>query len=123
MGEAISVSGVESVRRLLEFARAAGASDLHLDPVEAGLAVRARINGVLEESETLSPEFGPATIGRLKAMADLLAYRTDVPQEGRIPASRSGIDMEAAWRMAWTPSASRRPRFAAWSTPSRNRRA
>ena len=102
MGEAISVSGVESVRRLLEFARAAGASDLHLDPVEAGLAVRARINGVLEESETLSPEFGPATIGRLKAMADLLAYRTDVPQEGRIPASRSGIDMEV--RVATYPT-------------------
>jgi len=102
MGEAVAISGVEVVRRLLEFARAAGASDLHLDPVEHGLAVRVRKDGVLEETETLSPEFGPTTIGRLKAMADLLAYRTDVPQEGRIPAGRSGIDMEV--RVATYPT-------------------
>jgi general secretion pathway protein E len=33
-------------------------------------------------------------VGRLKALADLLAYRTDVPQEGRIPADRTGLRTE-----------------------------
>src|SRR6185295_1875585 len=33
-------------------------------------------------------------VGRLKSLADLLVYRTDVPQEGRVPAARSPIGVE-----------------------------
>ena len=85
---------VEVVERLLVRAQAHGASDLHLDPCEEGVKVTLRRDGVLQSVETLPHAVGPHVVGRFKALADLLAYRTDVPQEGRIPADRSGIEME-----------------------------
>jgi type II secretory ATPase GspE/PulE/Tfp pilus assembly ATPase PilB-like protein len=83
------------VERLLERARALGASDLHLDPDERGMAVRARRDGILEPLERVPASLAREVVGRLKALADLLAYRTDLPQEGRIPAARSPIGVEA----------------------------
>src|SRR5262245_1419604 len=84
----------EAVDRLLERARALGASDLHLDPDEEGMAVRARRDGVLEPLERLPGALSAQVVGRLKSLADLLVYRTDVPQEGRIAAARSPIRRE-----------------------------
>lgn len=87
-------SAVEVVDRLLRAARDAGASDLHLDPGEGGVAVRMRCDGVLAEVGREPAEIGARLVARLKALADLLAYRTDLPQEGRIAADRSGIGVE-----------------------------
>jgi len=95
-------TAVETVERLLEHACVLGASDLHLDPGEEGIEVRLRRDGVLEPVETLSRELGPYLVGRFKALADLLAYRTDVPQEGRIPADRTRIGAEV--RVATFPT-------------------
>jgi type II secretory ATPase GspE/PulE/Tfp pilus assembly ATPase PilB-like protein len=78
------------VEMLLAAARAARASDVHLLPTAAGLTVRWRIDGVLE----LVGEFprGQATdvVTRLKVLAHLLTYKTDVPQEGRIADAAEG---------------------------------
>jgi len=93
---------VEVVTRLLRTAQARGASDLHLDPGEDGITVSLRRDGVLETLETLDAGLGPNLVGRLKALADLLAYRTDVPQEGRIPADRTEIGVEV--RVATFPA-------------------
>jgi type II secretory ATPase GspE/PulE/Tfp pilus assembly ATPase PilB-like protein len=84
MGEAVCLPVVAVVERLLAEARARGASDLHLDPAEDGVEVTVRRDGVLERVEALQRDLGPRVVGRLKALAGLLAYRTDVPQEGRI---------------------------------------
>src|SRR5215471_7220412 len=69
---------------VLAGARDAGASDVHLQPTPQGLHVQWRIDGVL----LLVGEFprGKAAdvVSRLKVMAELLTYKTDVPQEGRI---------------------------------------
>jgi type II secretory ATPase GspE/PulE/Tfp pilus assembly ATPase PilB-like protein len=91
MRATVEPPAVVTVRRLLEQAATLRASDLHLDPCEDGVSVSVRRDGVLETLETLPAEMGPQLVGRLKALADLLAYRQDVPQEGRIPAERSGI--------------------------------
>ncbi len=86
------------VDRLLKTARRLSASDLHLDPTEEGFTVVARRDGVLEDVETVPASLARQVVGRLKALADLLAYRTDVPQEGRIAADRSdaGIEVRVA---------------------------
>ena len=97
-------TAVDSVERLLERAHALGASDLHLDPTEEGLAATVRRDGILEPLETLPIELHLRVVGRLKALADLLAYRTDVPQEGRIPADRTGLGTEI--RVATYPTVS-----------------
>ena len=95
-------SAVDSVQSLLERACEMGASDLHIEPDTASVTVRARRDGVLVPLESLPAEMGPRLVGRLKALADLLAYRTDVPQEGRIAADRSGVGVEV--RVATYPT-------------------
>jgi type II secretory ATPase GspE/PulE/Tfp pilus assembly ATPase PilB-like protein len=90
----MTASAVDSVRSLFERAREMGASDLHVEPDAAGVCVHARRDGVLVTLESLPLDVAPRIIGRLKSLADLLAYRTDVPQEGRIAADRSGVGVE-----------------------------
>jgi len=77
---------VAAVERLLSEAAQRGASDVHLDPVPEGLRVRLRLDGVLVDATPLPESVASLVIGRLKALSGLLAYRTDVPQEGRISA-------------------------------------
>ena len=98
----VAGSGVDIVQQLLERAHALGASELHLDPVDRAFSARVRRDGVLEDLDRFDLKCGPMVIGRLKALAELLSYRTDVPQEGRIPAARSGIGVEV--RVATYPT-------------------
>ena len=95
-------SAVEVVDDLLRRAKAASASDLHLDPEPGGVVVSMRCDGVLEVVDRLPAALGPRVVGRLKALADLLAYRSDLPQEGRIDASRTPLCLEA--RVATYPT-------------------
>ncbi len=85
---------VAVVDRLLQTAWQQRASDLHLDPGQRGMVVRMRKDGAIRPLETLPAPLAPNIVGRLKAMADLLVYRTDVPQEGRIPVERSNLGAE-----------------------------
>lgn len=91
-------TAVEAVDGLLRRAMELGASDLHIDPEEGRLRVRARRDGVLEPMDDLPAGLAATVVGRLKSLSDLLAYRTDVPQEGRIPADRSptGVEVRVA---------------------------
>lgn len=74
----------EAVDAVLRLAREARASDVHLQPGPGGLAVSWRVDGVLQPVGTLPASLSPNVVARLKVLADLLTYRTDVPQEGRI---------------------------------------
>ena len=85
-------AAVEIVAAILDEARAAGASDVHLQPGLGGLEIHFRVDGVLTRLAVLPPALAPNLVARLKVLADLLTYRTDVPQEGRI---RSGPSLGA----------------------------
>ena len=74
----------EVVDLLLRQARAVGASDLHFHPRAEGLDLRWRIDGVLQPVAVLPAKYAPNIVARLKVLAELLTYRTDIPQEGRI---------------------------------------
>lgn len=69
---------------LLLCAREVHASDIHVVPAENGTGIFWRVDGVLHRVDTLAPQVGVTLVARLKVMADLLTYRTDVPQEGRL---------------------------------------
>ncbi len=75
---------VEVVDLILAEARVARASDVHLQPTAEGLEMRWRVDGVLSLVGTLPPAVVPNVVARLKVMAELLTYKTDVPQEGRV---------------------------------------
>ena len=70
--------------RLLQTAAENAASDLHLDAQVDGLIVRMRSKGILSILANIPFGQNSQVIARIKALAGLLTYRTDVPQEGRI---------------------------------------
>ncbi len=72
------------VEDLLQRAVRAGASDIHLEPTANGMDVRFRLDGLLENVEELPGDVGRSAVLRLMVMAQLLTYRLDIPQEGRI---------------------------------------
>lgn len=75
---------MQLVDAMLTSARNAGASDVHLLPGEDGMAMSWRVDGVLHPVEVLPRNIAPNIVARLKVLAQLLTYQTDVPQEGRI---------------------------------------
>jgi general secretion pathway protein E len=86
----------EVVSRALSAARAAGASDVHLQPTADGLELRWRIDGVLQPLATLPSALAPNVVARLKVLADLLTYRSDMPQEGRIRSAPGDVEMRVS---------------------------
>jgi type II secretory ATPase GspE/PulE/Tfp pilus assembly ATPase PilB-like protein len=87
---------VDLIDALLAAARQAGASDVHLQPAAEGLELRWRIDGVLQPVATLPSAPAPNVVARLKVLADLLTYRTDVPQEGRIRGAPGDVEMRVS---------------------------
>jgi type II secretory ATPase GspE/PulE/Tfp pilus assembly ATPase PilB-like protein len=81
------------VDRLLAAGRAAGASDLHLQATVEGLEAKLRIDGVLQPLALVPRALAANIIARLKVQAELLTYRTDTPQEGRIRLGEGGVEM------------------------------
>lgn len=77
---------VEFVQLLFVALRRHAASDAHVQPAPGGLELRFRIDGVLLPVGTFSPGTQADVVTRLKVLAGLLTYRSDLPQEGRIHA-------------------------------------
>ncbi len=61
-----------------------GASDLHIEPWETSIAVRARVNGVLIEVAHLPPDLMDKISMRFKVMANLVTYQAGLPQDGTV---------------------------------------
>lgn len=84
------------VELLLAAARAAKASDVHLQPAREGLDVLWRLDGVLQRVGVFSRGEAADVVSRLKVLAELLTYRTEVPQEGRIREQTGEIEMRVS---------------------------
>ena len=67
-----------------------GVSDIHIEPYEAALVVRMRIDGVLQEKLRMPPHVAPVLVSRIKVMARLDIAERRVPQDGRIGLSLGG---------------------------------
>jgi general secretion pathway protein E len=82
--EGVSQDAVSLVDGFMAGAVETGASDVHFEPTESGLVVKYRLDGVLNTVETLPKVLSENIIARLKVLGNLLTYRNDIPQEGRI---------------------------------------
>ncbi len=60
-----------------------GASDIHLEPEEQGIAVRHRIDGVLRQVRILPRSVAPALVSRVKILSGLDIADRLRPQDGR----------------------------------------
>ena len=58
------------------------ASDLHIEPWENAIAVRARVNGVLTEIAHLPLDLMEKISMRFKVMSNLVTYQAGTPQDG-----------------------------------------
>ncbi|MFN0055119.1 MAG: GspE/PulE family protein [Planctomycetales bacterium] len=76
------------VAAMLAAAREVRATDVHLVPLAQSLAMFWRIDGVLQPVLEFPPELAPRIIARLKVLARLLTYQTELPQEGRMQTER-----------------------------------
>lgn len=72
------------VEQVLAFAERVGTSDIHLQPTMNGLDVRFRYDGVLQHLGEFPAGAISSVNSRLKVLSNLLTYRSDIPQEGRI---------------------------------------
>ena len=72
------------VDNILDAAVRRRASDVHFEPIEDGIEIRFRVDGLLETVQRHDIATGRSLVTRLMVMAHLLTYRLDVPQEGRV---------------------------------------
>ena len=67
-----------------------GASDIHFEPLEFGLGLRYRIDGVLQTRTSPPREFQSQLITRIKVMSSLDIAEQRLPQDGRIKLRMGG---------------------------------
>jgi general secretion pathway protein E len=85
---------IRLVHRLLAGAMDVGASDVHFEPSANALTVRYRIDGLLQETETLSSRWSEAVASRIKLMARLDIAEKRIPQDGRIRFAARGQSLD-----------------------------
>ena len=89
-------SVVKLVNEILVEAANERASDIHVEPEEATLRIRYRIDGLLQ-TQSLPPEisrFQSAIISRIKIMSRLNIAEKRLPQDGRIKMRVQGRDID-----------------------------
>jgi general secretion pathway protein E len=90
---------VKLVNSTLYDALKAGASDIHLESTASGLAVKYRVDGVLDHATTVGGvELAEHIISRLKVLAELDIAERRVPQDGsfRVGAGGREIDLRVS---------------------------
>jgi general secretion pathway protein E len=90
---------VKLVNSTLYDALKAGASDIHMESTAGGLAVKYRIDGVLDRGTSISGvETAEQVISRLKVLAELDIAERRVPQDGsfRVEAAGREIDLRVS---------------------------
>jgi general secretion pathway protein E len=88
------------IDQILNDAARQNASDVHLDPTVEGYELRYRIDGLLATVGRYDSTLGRSLVTRLMVLAQLLTYRLDIPQEGRLQqhlaAAKRAMDLRLA---------------------------
>jgi type II secretory ATPase GspE/PulE/Tfp pilus assembly ATPase PilB-like protein/pSer/pThr/pTyr-binding forkhead associated (FHA) protein len=78
----------QAVPRIVEFlihrAYVQRASDIHVEPTEAGVLVRNRVDGMLHDENLLPHEFQRAITSRIKILSNMDVAERRRPQDGRV---------------------------------------
>ncbi|MFM0340707.1 GspE/PulE family protein [Paraburkholderia fungorum] len=86
---------VKLVNSTLYDALKAGASDIHLESTGNGLALKYRVDGVLDAAATINGvETAEQVISRLKVLAELDIAERRVPQDGSFRVAAGGRDID-----------------------------
>jgi type IV pilus assembly protein PilB len=83
-GAATNAPAIRLVNDVMSTAIEQGASDIHFEPQERELVVRARVDGVTRRIGTIPKQMQAAVTSRLKIMGGLDIAERRAPQDGRI---------------------------------------
>ena len=88
----------KALSAILEFAAKNRASDIHIEPLEKQLKIRARIDGVLREVMTLPKTTEAPLVSRIKILSSLKIDEHRIPQDGQftIRVAEKNIDLRIA---------------------------
>jgi general secretion pathway protein E len=94
---------VKLVRSTLYDALKADASDIHIETMPKGLAIRYRLDGVMSKMGAINEKsLAEQVISRVKVMAELDITETRIPQDGRFRAVYKGREID--FRVSVMPS-------------------
>jgi general secretion pathway protein E len=95
---ALDAPVIDLVNRLFREASAARATDLHIEPARGRVAVRRRVDGLLQDAGTLPVDLGRAAVSRVKILTRLNIAERRLPQDGRarIRAGERDYDIRVA---------------------------
>ena len=91
--ESADASVVKLANSLLNQGYSSGASDIHIEPLEASTLVRMRVDGVLMDYVTLPKSLHQSLIARIKIMSALDIAERRLPQDGHFRAKLDGNDI------------------------------
>ena len=96
IAEASDESGrmAKLVATILEQAVNAGASDVHVEPEDAALVVRFRVDGVLQHHSDYPLSLASGIVSRIKVMASMDISERRVPLDGRFHRALAGRDID-----------------------------
>ncbi len=88
----------KALSAILEYAARNRASDIHVEPLEREVKIRARIDGVLREIMKLPKSTEPALVSRIKILSNLKIDEHRIPQDGQftIMVDKKPIDLRIA---------------------------
>ena len=95
---------VRLVNSIIMQAAADGASDIHFEPQEDALVVRARVDGVLTELQRIPKRMAAGVTTRLKVLAKLDIAERRKPQDGRISLNAPSVGRMLDIRVAVLPT-------------------
>ena len=99
----VGVSVTELIEHILSGALSLNASDIHLEPETAGVKIRYRLDGVLQDIAVLPAETHHQLISRIKILSKLKLNITAAPQDGSFSLSYSNNPVDI--RVSILPSA------------------
>jgi type IV pilus assembly protein PilB len=88
----------KALTTILDYAAKNKASDIHIEPLENELKIRARIDGVLQEVMRLPKSTEPPLVSRIKILSNLKIDEHRIPQDGQFTIKTDGrpIDLRIA---------------------------
>ncbi len=92
---------VRIVDTLLRHAIIQGASDIHIEPSEAEVIVRYRIDGILSDAMKLPKHAAGTIVARIKVLSNLKLDQKRLPQDGRFKMEMDG--QKVAFRVSVLP--------------------
>jgi type IV pilus assembly protein PilB len=87
-GEHLSI--VALVDKMVAYAHALGASDIHIDPTANDVRVRLRVDGVLQHCCVFPKQIQGEVVSRIKILSGLRTDEHNAPQDGRFRRAAEG---------------------------------